>query len=788
MGFANCVECDSLAAAALLHDSLPSEAQKMKRLLMILLLGALGYGPDKTEDVVALEELGAQILRDDHQDEIRIVDFTNTRVTDAGLVHLKGLTKLGYLHLDHTRITGARLAVAVMVLSGACPTLTAGPPNLVANSGLETADPEHTARPRGFRTGRVGKSFSEMTWTSPGHNSRRCVSVTTKDSSGLGYWQTLVTVKPHTTYTISLDYRARAADRGEKSDVPFFQRSRPGGPNIELGMLPADPTDAGRPTAWSDIGIALDPVGGIFLPLATEWSRFVHSFKTRSGQTRLVVKLRLCHYAQQVWFDNLSVVEGKSPATTIAVDPLWATGDTTPPSVFRPLPLPNTKAASDAVIQVMFSEDGTGVDPTTARVLLDGKNVTSRAVINVTGLRLSPARPLAEGPHRVSVSIADRSGVRSNTLTWQFGVGRTLRNMLVAEPGSTRLNGEPFFPIGIYAYSCHPGDGRFRADHLRQAADAGFNIVFNTIETRQGLDTDLAHGIMGTLNITSGLKHCTDPAAAEMALLKKGQGRLADHPGVVAFWADDPENVEDSKATPISATAIAKMRNARVALKKGFPRIPSVFAISNLPRLKPAMPYGDILLSYRYSVPQYHPMTINSFTIGTCRKLVPDKPLWFLSQAVDLGYGARFKLSRPMRPTPNEVRAMAFYSLACGVHGYALYANFLNARDFPDHWATALNVARRVRHIAGPLTAGHDVGTARLAPGPFTGSVFFRELRHGDRHILIAVNMSAGTLPVTWHFEKPVQATVLFEDRRMVKPAVTVGDVFGPWSVHLYQW
>ena len=48
--------------------------------------------------------------------------------------------------------------------------------------------------------------------------------------------------------------------------------------------------------------------------------------------------------------------------------------------------------------------------------------------------------------------------------------------------------------------------------------------------------------------------------------------------------------------------------------------------------------------------------------------------------------------------------------------------------------------------------------------------------------------MSAGTLPVTWHFEKPVQMTVLFEDRRMVKPAVTVGDVFGPWSVHLYQW
>jgi hypothetical protein len=700
--------------------------------------------------------------------------------------------------LSGTTLTGlARLTVFVAALSGSCRTSTAAQPNLVANGGLESVDEKHADRPRGFRPGRLGKAFSEMAWTSPGHNSRRCISVTTKDSSGLGYWQTLVTVKPLTTYTISLDYRVRAALQESGSDVAQFSRSRPGGPNLELGMLRSDSKDAGQPTAWSDIGIALDPVGGIFLPLATEWSRFRYTFKTRPGQTRLVVKLRLCHYAQQVWFDNLSVVEGGLPMPEIVADPLWVGGDTTPPAVLRPSPLPNTGAARDAIIEVVFFEAGSGIDPKSARVLLDGKNVTSQAVINAGGLRLSPARPLAEGSHRVSVSIADRDGLRSNTLAWQFGVGRTLRNTLVvkmvkvgkdAKTWSTRLNGEPFFPIGIYAYSCHPGDGRFLADHLRQAVDAGFNIVFNTIETREGLDIELAHGIMGTLNITAGLKHCTDPAAAEVALLKTGQGRLADHPGVVAFWADDPENVENSMGTPISATAIAKMRNARVALRKGFPRIPTVFAISNLPRLKPAMPYGDILLSYRYSVPQYHPMTINSFTIQTCRRLVPDKPLWFLSQAVDLGYGARFKLPRPMRPTPDELRAMAFYSLVCGINGYALYANFLNARDYPDHWATALDVARRVRHIAGPLTAGRDVRTVRLGPGPYTGSIFHRELRHGDQHTLIAINMSAGPVPVTWRFKEPVEAKALFENRRMARPSETVGDVFGPWSVHLYQW
>ena len=101
--------------------------------------------------------------------------------------------------LSGTTLTGlARLTVFVAALAGSCRTSTAAGPNLVANGGLETVDQKHADRPRGFRSGRVGKSFSEMAWTSPGHNSRRCISVTTKDSSGLGYWQTLVTVKPLT--------------------------------------------------------------------------------------------------------------------------------------------------------------------------------------------------------------------------------------------------------------------------------------------------------------------------------------------------------------------------------------------------------------------------------------------------------------------------------------------------------------------------------------------------------------------------------------------------------------
>ena len=682
---------------------------------------------------------------------------------------------------------GVLLVFAMLWTAVLMPAVTAAPLNLLVNGDLETADAKHGDRPAGFTPGRIGKDFSEMTWATPGYKSNRAIAILTKDSSGLGYWQTVVTVKPETNYTISLFYRTRHSAAAARSGEPFY-KARPGGPNLELGMVPDDPADAGQSSPWSDIGIALHPVGGLFLPLATRWSRFQHSFTTRPEQKRLVLKLRLHNSAQEVWFDRLSIVEGRSPQPGLPVDPLWARSDTTPPTVFRPSPAPNSSAIGKTPIGVRFADSGAGIDVATARIVLDGADVTDRARIVAGGLTLPPTETLAPGTHRVKVTVADLVGNPGNTLAWQFGVGKTLSNRLVAGQDSTRLNGELFFPIGIYAYSCHPGDGRFREDHLRQAADAGFNIVFNTYETRQGLDRELSAGIMGTVNITAGLKHCTSPAAATEALFRKGQGRLADHPSVVAFWADDPENVENSLATPVSETALAKIRNASLALKTRHPGLPAIFAISNLPRLKPAMPYGDILLSYRYAVPQFHPMMINGYTIATCRRLVPDKPLWFLSQAVDLGYGARFKLPQPMRPLPAEVGAMAFYSLICGINGYALYANFINAEDYPRQWSNALRIASRIRHLAGPLNAGTDVRSTRVKESPSSGSIFIRELRLAGRHTLVAVNMSAGVVPATWQFGKPVRASVLFEDREMKRASATVVDVFEPWGVHIYQW
>ena len=58
--------------------------------------------------LVALQKLGAKIERDD-QGRVVELSLVRTKITDAGLVHIKGLANLQHLYLYRTKITNAGL-------------------------------------------------------------------------------------------------------------------------------------------------------------------------------------------------------------------------------------------------------------------------------------------------------------------------------------------------------------------------------------------------------------------------------------------------------------------------------------------------------------------------------------------------------------------------------------------------------------------------------------------------------------------------------------------------------
>jgi internalin A len=93
----------------------------MNRIVFPLLMLGLSFAPlvswaaernaDEAKAIAEIERLGGKVTVDEKNPgrPVVAVDFTDTQVTDAGLEHLTGLTKLQSLNLEETQITDAGL-------------------------------------------------------------------------------------------------------------------------------------------------------------------------------------------------------------------------------------------------------------------------------------------------------------------------------------------------------------------------------------------------------------------------------------------------------------------------------------------------------------------------------------------------------------------------------------------------------------------------------------------------------------------------------------------------------
>ena len=95
--------------------------------------------------------------------------------------------------------------------------------------------------------------------------------------------------------------------------------------------------------------------------------------------------------------------------------------DVTPPAVSNETPADGSVTdCASPVIQAAFSDNRTGIDTGSVRLLLDGNDVTAGSSVSDTGISYA-ANSLASGPHTASLSVSDGAGNAAN-VTWQFTV------------------------------------------------------------------------------------------------------------------------------------------------------------------------------------------------------------------------------------------------------------------------------------------------------------------------------------------------------------------------------
>lgn len=94
----------------------------------------------------------------------------------------------------------------------------------------------------------------------------------------------------------------------------------------------------------------------------------------------------------------------------------------------------------DYVIAASFLDLEGDVDPATARITVDKRDVTTQANVSSTLLTYVPKEPLSEGVHEISVWVSDQAGHKAVPATWRFTVTAGKERLL-------RLRGN--FLVGI---------------------------------------------------------------------------------------------------------------------------------------------------------------------------------------------------------------------------------------------------------------------------------------------------------------------------------------------------
>ena len=283
--------------------------------------------------------------------------------------------------------------------------------------------------------------------------------------------------------------------------------------------------------------------------------------------------------------------------------------------------------------------------------------------------RLASGRPVSvtlDGPRAnlvLPLGVPPRRAVRA-TVTLQRGGGVLAREevtlprlparphqVLIDESGATRLEGAPFFPIGIYHVPVEDFD---------RLPALGFNSVVawgTSLDSAQrGLDAAQAAGLKVVLELSAFLRGEYSPTGlAELIDGAKG------HPALLAWYTvDEPAGKQ-----------LDWCRDALRLIQERDPDHPVYLVSCNPAEFAQYAPTTEVLAIDPYPIPQASVSAVADWMKIARQAVAGRKPVWLIPQCHN-----QIAYSNPQAgrgPTPAEERCMVYQGLIYGAKGIIYY-------------------------------------------------------------------------------------------------------------------
>jgi hypothetical protein len=123
--------------------------------------------------------------------------------------------------------------------------------------------------------------------------------------------------------------------------------------------------------------------------------------------------------------------------------------DTTPPSLAITAPAAGSMlATAKPTLTATYSDAGSGIDPASVRLVLDGVDRTAQAQVTASGLTFTPSSALAEGSHVMTASVADHAGNLAQA-SRSFSTDSVLPTVTILRPGTSGASNQPSVPLVV---------------------------------------------------------------------------------------------------------------------------------------------------------------------------------------------------------------------------------------------------------------------------------------------------------------------------------------------------
>ena len=279
--------------------------------------------------------------------------------------------------------------------------------------------------------------------------------------------------------------------------------------------------------------------------------------------------------------------------------------------------------------------------------------------------------------------------------------------------GRTIVNGEPFFPLGMYW-------GGITTNKFEIYAKGPFNCLmpYASPTSKDLMDLCHAHGvkvIYSVKDVFSGTHWApkgVNTEADEVAYITARVSKFKDHPALLAWYLNDE--------LPLSM--LPRLSARRDLMEKLDPGHPGWVVLYQYSQIADYMPSFDVIGTDPYPIPRPAAMA-SMWTRATRKGTMGLKPLWQVPQAFDwAAYKKTPEEKKKNRaPTEAELRSMCWQCIACGANGLVMYSWFdlwkePNGVPFAQRWAEVCRVGQEIKEQIPVLLATGPAPSVSGAP------------------------------------------------------------------------